>query len=72
MCIRDSDYTRSQKVRGYEDSSDWKKRSADIKPAPSAEIKESNAVKERRLLEWEAELSKREQALGDDASSDDS
>ena len=69
---RPPDYTRSQKVRGYEDSSDWKKRSADIKPAPSAEIKESNAVKERRLLEWEAELSKREQALGDDASSDDS
>jgi len=65
---RPPDYTQRERVRGYEDSSEWKSRSKQIRPKPTADSdsSESNAVKERRLLEWEAELAKREQALDDE------
>ncbi len=49
-------------VRGFEDSPDWK---ATTKPSVPA------AVRERRVLEWEAELTKSEEAVeesGDDQS----
>ena len=73
---RPPDYTRQQRSRGFEDSPEWQQRSKAIQaPKPSSDdISESNAVKERRLLEWEAELEKREAALkdGDEADSDDS
>ena len=65
---RPPDYTQRPRARGFEDSAQWQQRSKQIKPPkPTAnEIAESDAVKERRLLEWEAELEKREAALGDD------
>ena len=58
--------SRPQKRRGFvplEDREDWlpstsPARSTD-KPSPT------DAVKQRRLMEWEAELERREQALGD-------
>lgn len=77
---RPPDYTKGNRTTALEDSPDWQTRRKAIKPPPSSRkpasersssdvpIEESNAVKERRLLEWEAELNKREAALGDDAS----
>ncbi len=56
-------------VRGFEDSPQWKATTKPSAPAPiaasteSSDITESAAVRERRLLEWEAELKKREEAL---------
>ncbi|MGI9605672.1 MAG: PLD nuclease N-terminal domain-containing protein [Acidimicrobiales bacterium] len=48
---------------GIEDSPDWQART---KPsAPEAGGGESSAAKERRLLEWEAELAKRQAELED-------
>jgi len=64
---RPPDYTRRERVRGYEDSADWKARSKNIKPVERSEPSESTAAKERRLLEWEAELKKREDALDNDS-----
>lgn len=73
---RPPDYTQRPRSKGFEDSVEWQSRSKRIKPpaiAPTEiaggadEITESNAVKERRLLEWEAELKKREAALDDGA-----
>lgn len=57
-------------VRGLEDSPQWKattKPSAPAAIATTGEISESAAVRERRLLEREAELKKREEAIGDAA-----
>ena len=67
---RPRNYTQQSRSKGFEDSTEWKSRSKQIKaPAPSTEdLTESNAVKERRLLEWEAELKKREAALDPDGS----
>lgn len=69
---------RGPKARGFEDSVAWestKDHVAPIEPAKAAATEsdgESAAVKERRLLEWEAELAKREQALDQgDAGADD-
>ncbi len=60
-------------TRGYEDSPDWKSTTKPSQPAATAastgDITESAAVRERRLLEWEAELRKREDALGEDTDS---
>lgn len=65
---RPADYTQQPRSRGFEDSAQWQQRSKQIKaPKPTDKnIAESDAVKERRLLEWEAELEKREAALDDD------
>ena len=73
---RPANYTQRGRNRGFEDSTEWQTRSKSIKPPPvaaaaaeiseSSDITESDAVKERRLLEWEAELHKREAALDDD------
>ena len=55
-------------TRGFEDSPEWKATTRPSAPAAIAttgDVSESSAVRERRLLEWEAELNKREQALGD-------
>lgn len=66
---RPPDYTQRPRSRGFEDSAEWESKSKAIsKPKPTEEISESNAVKERRLLEWEAELAKREAALDEDDS----
>lgn len=57
-------------TRGFEDSPQWKATTKPSEPAAiaaSTDITESAAVRERRLLEWEAELKKREEALGDSA-----
>ena len=77
---RPADYTQRPRSKGFEDSAEWQSRSKRIKPPPAApaeiaaadDITESNAVKERRLLEWEAELNKREAALDDDPPADSS
>lgn len=64
---RPPDYTQRPRSRGFEDSQEWQSRSKSISaPKSDDDISESNAVKERRLLEWEAELEKREAALGED------
>ena len=67
-------------VVGYEDSDHWTHSRPPFAPAPppptetaapgpqpenAADPKESLAAKERRLLEWEAELKKRESGLAD-------
>jgi hypothetical protein len=57
--------------KGFEDSAEWQSRSKQLRtPKPltpsTADITETNAVKERRLLEWEAELKKREAAIDPD------
>ena len=63
---RPPDYTRGTRSRGFEDSAEWASRSKSISaPATPKNPSESDAVKERRLLEWEAELTKREAALDD-------
>lgn len=60
-------------ARGYEDSAQWQASVSRGTPDTSdlaANINESQAVKERRLLEWEAELAKREAALADESEID--
>ena len=55
-------------TRGYEDSPGWNASTTPSVPrslAKDSDIGESAAVRERRLLEWEAELKKREAALED-------
>jgi len=64
-------YTQQPRSKGFEDSTEWQSRSKQIKaPTPltpsTDDITETNAVKERRLLEWEAELKKREAAIDQD------
>lgn len=63
--------TRGPKARGFEDSLAWEETKEQVAPVtPKTEPDgESTAVRERRLLEWEAELAKREEALGDSESS---
>ena len=75
---RPPDYRTQRRRRGIEDSPEWKattRRSTPDAPASAqptdADVGESAAVKERRLLEWEAELKKREAALGEDSTSSD-
>ena len=75
---RPPNYTERSRSRGFEDSPAWESRRKNIKaPEPTetrkpgdADLSESNAVKERRLLEWEAELKKREAQLGEDPPTD--
>jgi hypothetical protein len=63
---RPPDYTQRPRSGGFEDSPMWESRRKAIKPpAKSNSPRESNAAKERRLLEWEAELAKREANLDD-------
>lgn len=50
--------------RGPEDRDDYRPASGSV--APSSIDGESAAAKERRLRKWEAELERREEALGDD------
>lgn len=51
-------------TRGYEDRPSWQGNTTASQPKVFAEIDgESQAVRERKLLEWEAELKKREDAL---------
>ena len=50
--------------RGPEDRDDFRPASGSVGPA--AEPAESEAARERRLQEWEAELKRREEALGDE------
>lgn len=62
-------YTDKPRPRGYEDSDAWRAQSRNLSAStssgtePATDIRESTAAKERRLLEWEAELAKREAAL---------
>ena len=65
---RTAEHAQRPRSRGFEDSAEWQQLSKQIKaPKPLApEASESNAVKERRLLEWQAELKKSEAALDDD------
>lgn len=67
-------YSKQPRVRGIEDSSEWSSRRNEIEvpstPVDDTSTQESNAVKERRLLEWEAELQKREAALDPDPDND--
>ena len=65
---RTADYAQRPRSRGFEDSVEWQQLSKQIKaPKPLApEASESDAVKERRLLDWQAELKKSEAALDDD------
>lgn len=65
---RPPDYTQRSRSRGFEDSAEWQTRSKQIKPPrpTTKDVSESNALKERRLAEWEAELRRREDALDDD------
>lgn len=58
---------RAPPPRGPEDRDDWQVESTASKSA--GEGKESAAARERRLLEWEAELKRREEALDDDTPS---
>jgi len=80
---RPPDYTKGQRTRALEDSPDWERRKKSARPprtssssAPPAAkpsdkpVGESDAVKERRLLEWEAELKKREAALNPETPTD--
>ena len=71
---RPPNYTERSRSRGFEDSPAWEAQRREIKaPKPADDdITESNAVKERRLLEWEAELEKREAALDEDPPAEDS
>ena len=64
---RTAEHAQRPRSRGLEDSAEWQQLSKQIKaPKPLApEASESNAVKERRLLEWQAELKKSEAALDD-------
>ncbi|MDB4206056.1 PLD nuclease N-terminal domain-containing protein [Acidimicrobiales bacterium] len=64
---RTAEHAQRPRSRGFEDSAEWQQLSKQIKaPKPLApEASESNAVKERRLLEWQAELKKSEAALDD-------
>ena len=55
--------------RGIEDRDDWEPTSTASKAA--GEGKESAAARERRLLEWEAELKRREEAMGTAEDDDD-
>jgi hypothetical protein len=57
--VRQAPSNREAAPRGPEDRADW--------PISNRSASESNAAKERRLLEWEAELKKRESNLDDDA-----
>lgn len=50
--------------RGPEDRDDYRPASGSV--APDADPAESDAARERRLQEWEAELKRREDALDDD------
>lgn len=59
---------RKPAPRGLEDSDSW--RSSTSPSVPVADGFETTAAKERRLLEWEAELAKREEKLDDDPASD--
>lgn len=54
--------------RGPEDRDDYRPASGWV--GPTSEPSESDAARERRLQEWEAELKRREQALGDDETDD--
>jgi len=64
---RTAEHAQRPRSRGFEDSAEWQQLSKQIKaPKPLApEASESNAVKERRLLEWQAELKKSEATLDD-------
>lgn len=55
---------RAPPPRGPEDRDDW--RPSTTASTAAEQGSESAAARERRLLEWEAELQRREQALGDD------
>lgn len=56
-----------RRPRGAEDRADWK-----ASTRPSAPDAESTAARERRLMEWEAELERREGGLsGDEDLGDD-
>ena len=50
--------------RGPEDRDDFRPASGSV--GPSGEAAETDAARERRLQEWEAELKRREEALGDE------
>lgn len=71
---RPPDYTQRRPARGFEDSDEWVSKRHQIPTPPPAtpakDVGESSAAKERRLLEWEAELKKRESALGDEPPTD--
>ena len=60
---------RKPAPRGLEDSDSW--RSSTSPSIPAADGFETTAAKERRLLEWEAELTKRESGLDDDKNDKD-
>ncbi|MDW3176242.1 MAG: PLD nuclease N-terminal domain-containing protein [Acidimicrobiia bacterium] len=61
--IRPDHVDRKAAPRGLEDSDAWR---ANTKPSTPIDTSgESHAAKERRLLEWEAELAKREENLED-------
>ena len=70
---RPPDYTQRSRGRGFADSPAWREQSKQISAPrpPASDIAESDAVKERRLLEWEAELEKREAALQDEPPAED-
>lgn len=56
-----------QRFVAPEDREDWSQRTPPSTGSrPAAEAAESDAAKQRRLMEWEAELKRREQDLGDD------
>ena len=57
-------YEPRRRARGVEDRDDWQASTSPSTPADDS--RESPAARERRLLEWEAELRRREEALGDD------
>lgn len=61
--IRPSHLDRKAAPRGPEDSDGWRSTTRPSTPIDAGS--ESNAAKERRLLEWEAELNKREEGLED-------
>ena len=49
--------------RGPEDRDDYRPASGSV--GPGSDARESDAARERRLQEWEAELERREEALDD-------
>ena len=54
--------TARRRPQGAEDRDDW---SSSTSPSPPAGAgQDSTAARERRLLEWEAELTRREDAIG--------
>ncbi|MFT4988447.1 MAG: hypothetical protein ACI88C_000466 [Acidimicrobiales bacterium] len=72
---RKRDYTQRPRSKGFEDSAEWQSLSKQIKaPTPltpsTDDITETTAVKQRRLLEREAELKKREAAKDPDSADD--